>query len=251
MDDDQKAPRDNEGQAQQPGPGSPQVSPSANPSWSEVLGPPGGNDSKSGHKRPLIAAGAVLLLFVIAAVAVLMHHGGHSTSYDIASHVRNSGPDSGQIQPAKAASADTPLGETAYGSGGADGLAISIAGVVRDPHTVGQPADKGMRYIEIDLNVGNSTAQSMIVPGSFYYQTGSGKLLSTATSTGPKPAYANKQVQVAGKESLDALSLDAGQSDDSHYLIFQIPASDHGGKLIWYEGYYDTRSTKLAIFDLQ
>jgi hypothetical protein len=173
----------------------------------------------------------------------------YNKRHSFESKIKND-PGIGTIPEAQAASADTPLGQTVHGSGNADGIDISVAGVNPDPKTTGDSPSAGMRYIEVDISATNNGKSQVIVPGTFYYRTGTGKLLATATSTGNKAEYPNKDVQVTGKESLDALSLNPGQTDDNHYLIYQVPADDKNGKLVWYEGYYDTGSTKLAVFDL-
>lgn len=218
------------------------------PSWSEISGQ--SEDKRQGPSLAKRAIPVVFVIIILVAAGVLSAVYLHSKKDIIDGRIRN-GADTSNISPAKAVSADTPLGQLAYGSGGEAGLAIKVGHIVLKPQTTGDAADAGMLYMEIDLSVTNNTQSSMIVPGTFYYQTAAGKLISTATSTGDKSTYANKNVQVVGKDSLEGLSLPAGQTDASHYLIFQVPSADISGKLIWFDGYYDTKSTKLAIFDLR
>lgn len=151
---------------------------------------------------------------------------------------------------ANAASGVTPLGESAAGSADTADLSIKIERVISDPQTTGDRPDPGTKYVEIDLSVTNSGQGTQVVPGTFVYDAQDGRLFYTADSTGKGSGYANKNVQVSGKQSLDDLSLGPGQTDSSHYLIYQLPAKDTGGELIWYDGYYDTSSTKLAVFAL-
>jgi hypothetical protein len=160
-------------------------------------------------------------------------------------------PSVNKLTEARPAATETPLGGSVRGSGNADGLDVGVAHVVPAPATTGDKPDPGTRYVEIDLSVRNTGKDLAVVVGTFYYRTADGKLLNTATSTGKGPDYPGKDVSVAGKEPLEALSLDAGEADDSHYLLYQVPVDGKTGKLVWYEGYYDTGSTRLAIFNLE
>jgi hypothetical protein len=154
------------------------------------------------------------------------------------------------VAPAKAAAADTPFGQTAGGSGGAAGIAVNVNQVIPNPPVSGDASDAGTHYVEIDLTIYNSNRRSTIVPGTFVYRTAAGQLLNTADSVGKGPAFPGKLIELAGKQPVTGLSLKAGQTDDSAYLVYQLPAGETGGKLVWFDGYYDTHSTKLAVFDL-
>ncbi len=223
----------------------------ATSSWDQISGQPSAQAPKSHPAKRLLLISSGLAVIIVVA-GVIIHTRSNNDSF--ASTIKN-GPDTSHLAPVHPATSDTALGQTAEGSGGADGLAITVERVLANPPVSGDPADPGTEYLEVDLYVKNSSKYSAIVPGTFYYQTSSGELLSTATSVGDKKTYANKSVEVTGKASLDDLSLDAGQADSTHYLIFQIPASEIkgasiAGKMVWYEGYYDTSSPKLAILSL-
>jgi hypothetical protein len=151
--------------------------------------------------------------------------------------------------PAKSASSDTPLSQIAYGSSDSSGISIKIDQVIEDPNTSGDSPDPGAQYLEIDLSVSNANKRGTIIPGTFVYKTAKGDLLNTADAVGKSPVYPNKNVLITGEEPLANLYLSPGQTDNSHYLIYEIPRADKG-QLIWYQGYFDTTSTKLAIFDL-
>jgi hypothetical protein len=151
--------------------------------------------------------------------------------------------------PAKSASSDTPLGQIAYGSSDSSGISIKIDQVIEDPNTSGDSPAPGTQYLEIDLSVSNANKRGTIIPGTFVYKTAKGDLLNTADAVGKSPVYPNKNVLITGEEPLANLYLSPGQTDNSHYLIYAIPSADKG-QLIWYQGYYDTTSTKLAIFEL-
>lgn len=243
--DDNRQPWQNppESPTQQPGSAVPA---SAEPSWDQISGQPSGGQSPRSRSR-MVAAGLIAAVLIVAVVSYALYHNGKSD--DFANRIRN-GSGTSNIAPAREASADTPLGQTARGSGGAAGLAIKVEQVLPGPQTEGDAPDAGTVYLEIDMSVSNGTRDLMIVPGTFYYRADAGKLVATATSTGDPKYYPNKNVRIAGKESLDGLSLPAGQTDAKHYLIFQVPSSDKAGKLIWYDGYYDPDSTRLAVFDL-
>jgi hypothetical protein len=159
------------------------------------------------------------------------------------------GPNTSNVPPLHAASSNTPFGQTAYGSGVAAGLTVKITQVTLNPPTIGDLPNAGTQYVEVDLLVSNHNKYSTIVPGTFVYQTATGALLNTADSVGTPPLYPNKNVQVFEKQPLSSLSLGPGKSDGTHYLIYQVPPGGTG-TLIWYEGYYNTTSPKLAIFDL-
>jgi hypothetical protein len=195
------------------------------------------------RRLAIVVAVLVLLLLAIAGVVIFGRHSGHPAI------VPNNSIHTSNTPPARAATSDTPLRQTAYGSSDTAGLAISIAQVIPDPPVIGDPPNAGTHYVEIDLAVANNAKHATIVPGTFYYQTTAGNLLNTADTTGKKPDDPNKSVQVTDKEPLTALSLKPGKTDSSHYLLYQVPAADKG-KLVWFQGYYDPGSTKLAIFDL-
>lgn len=153
------------------------------------------------------------------------------------------------IPPARQAAGTTVFGQTAQGSGMADGITVKVIGVVPNPKTAGDAPSLNTQYLEVDLGITNNARHDSIVPGTFYYRTVGNKLLSTADSVGNSAKFANKNVQVVGKESIDGLSLAPGHSG-SGYIIFQIPRGDNG-KLLWLNGYYDEHGTILAIFDLR
>jgi hypothetical protein len=150
---------------------------------------------------------------------------------------------------AKSVSVITPLGQTATGNGDAKGWTVKIADN-QNPNTTGAAANPGWHYLEVDFTVTNNSGQSGLMPGTFYYQTANGKLYND-TGTGGNGAsidYKNVQLANANLQPLIALSLANGQTDSSHYLLFQVPNGDNG-KLIWFDGVYQT-TTKLAIFSL-
>lgn len=198
------------------------------------------------NRRLVMVIGILaLLLLAIAGISIFGHRSHHVTISP------NNSINTSNTPPAKAATSDTPLAETAHGSSDAAGLAISIARVLPNPPVTGDPPDAGTQYVEIDLAVANNAKHTTIVPGTFYYQTAGGSLLNTADTIGNKPGYPNKNVQIPDEEPLARLSLKAGQSntDTLDYLIYQVPPTDKG-KLVWFQGYYDPTSTKFAIFDL-
>lgn len=194
-------------------------------------------------RRRWIFVAAVLVLIVLAAVVVFLvtrHKRLPITPNNSASIVK---------PPPKPATSETPLGQAAKGSSDTAGISIKVVGVINKPPVTGDPADKGQRYLEIDLSI-NDSGSSDIVPGTFVYQSADGKLINTAGSAAAGSDNPQKNVQVPGKQSLEDLSLKRNQTAGPVYLIYQVPQTDKGGKLIWYDGYYDTSSTKLAIFDL-
>ncbi|MGC1177019.1 MAG: NINE protein [Candidatus Saccharimonadales bacterium] len=152
---------------------------------------------------------------------------------------------------ATAAKADTPLGQPATGTGDAAGFAVTIS-VNSNPQITGEAPGAGMQYVEVDFSITNNGKQADLVPGSFYYQTASGKQLNDTSVRGNGPDIDSKNVQLAdvNKQQLIAVLVNPGQTDTSHYFIYQVPKGDVG-KLIWYDGIYDTSATKLAIFDLK
>lgn len=153
-------------------------------------------------------------------------------------------------QAATSASTDTPLGQPAKGSGDAADFVVKLTSVNSNPQTTGDQPDAGMQYVEVDFSITNNGRQSNLVPGTFYYQTASGKLLNSVDVQGTGSNIDSKNAQVAGKETLNAASVEPSQTDTSHYLLYQIPKGDTG-KLVWFDGIFDTSSTKLAIFDLK
>jgi|GEM_PF-3563598 hypothetical protein len=166
-----------------------------------------------------------------------------------AAPVFKNGPDTSNVPPVHVASSETALGQTAHGSGVASGLAVTVTQVIPNPITTGDAPDTGTQYLQIKLSITNHNKVGTIVPGTFVYQTASGNSLYTADSMGKPPTYPNKNVEIPGQQPLSALYLAPHQTDSAHYLIYQAPPNDIG-KLLWYEGYYDTTSPKLAIFSL-
>lgn len=156
-----------------------------------------------------------------------------------------------QKQTAKSATTATPLGQSATGTGDASDFAVKITGVNSSPATTGEAPNAGMQYVEVDFAITNSGKQSNLVPGTFYYQTAAGKLLNDTGVQGTGPNIDSKNVQLAdtSKQQMVAVSVDAGQTDTSHYALYQIPKGDVG-KLVWFDGIFDTTSPKLAIFEL-
>ncbi len=196
-----------------------------------------------------LAAGIFIFAWLLFAAASWYGISSFAGRNDLPIKINNS--PSTALPPAKAASVDTPLDKAAQGSGGAAGITVTVTGVIPNPQITGDAPDAGMQYVEIDVSVTNNTKNVMIVPGTFDYQTAAGSLLNTADTTGKKASYPGKNVQVTGKEPLASLSLRPGQTGSAYYLIYQVPKTDTGGKLIWYDGYYDTSSTKIAIFTLR
>ncbi|HVX48480.1 MAG TPA: TM2 domain-containing protein [Candidatus Saccharimonadales bacterium] len=151
--------------------------------------------------------------------------------------------------PAKAATKATPLGSAQA----AEGFSLAVTKVVLNPPTTGDKPDTGMRYVEIDLSVTNTTKQQAFVPGNFYYQVTNGQQYATANTlgNGSPTDTPNKNVQLADgrQQLLIADSLKPGQTDASKSLIFQIPQGN-SGTLIWRAGNFDTKGTELGIFAL-
>jgi TM2 domain-containing membrane protein YozV len=154
-------------------------------------------------------------------------------------------------QTATSATTDTPFGQTATGTGDAARWAVKIS-VNQSPQTTGDSPNAGMHYVEVDFTITNNSSQSGLLPGSFYYQTASGKLYNDTGTQGTGPSIDSKNVQLASSNSkaLVADSVNTGQTDTSHYLLYQVPNGDNG-KLVWFDGIFDTTSPKLAIFDLK
>lgn len=149
-----------------------------------------------------------------------------------------------------AATKDTPLGQTATGSGDAKGWSVKVADK-QDPATTGDAPNSGMHYVEVDFTITNNSGKTDFVPGSFLYQTAAGKLDYDTSTGGTGPNIDFKNVQPANSGSMQpliAVSVNNGQTDSLHYYLFQVPVGDKG-KLVWFDG-PDTTYSKLAIFDL-
>lgn len=156
-----------------------------------------------------------------------------------------------QTPKATATSAETPLGQTATGTGDAKGWSAKIGRVSQNPPTTGDAPNAGWHYVEVDFVITNTRGQVGLFPGTFYYQTAAGKLYNDTGTSGSGSTIDSKNAQLASGslQPLVAISVDAGQTDSSHYLLYQVPNGDNG-KIIWYDGIYQT-DTKLATFDLQ
>lgn len=205
-----------------------------------------GSDPGPGHKgrrRALMIVVAALLLMIAAACSYMIAH-----RKQLPLKADNS---AGIVKPPpEPASSDTPLGKTAHGSSDTANLGVKVVGVITNPPVTGDSPDVGKHYVEIDLSITNSGKGSAIVPGTFVYKTAEGVLINTVDTTAPGSNRPEKDVVLGGKESLGDLSLGKDQTVSPVCIIYQVPSKSKGGKLIWYDGYYDTDSTKLAIFDL-
>lgn len=140
----------------------------------------------------------------------------------------------------------TPLGSIAK----VGDFAVKVIAVTPNPTTTGDSPNTGMQYLEVNLSITNisNTANDM-VPGTFYYQTTSGKEFATADTMGNQSGDPNKRVQITGSQPLISDFLNPQQTDNTSYLIYQIPQGDKG-KLIWHETTFDVTSPVIAIFDL-
>lgn len=198
-----------------------------------------------------------LIISAVSAVSIVaaLNKAGHQLSKLNGSTISCSGDvctNSKNTSQAKSATAVTPLGEAANGTGDAADFVVMIGAVNPNPQTTGEAPSAGMQYIEIDFALTNTGAKSGLVPGTFYYQTAAGKLLNNTGTQGTGPNISSKNVQLAdkAKQPLVAVSLEPGQTDSAHYSLYQVPKGD-SGKLIWYDGIFDTTSPKLGIFALQ
>jgi TM2 domain-containing membrane protein YozV len=135
----------------------------------------------------------------------------------------------------------TPLGHTVIGTGDATGLNVAVAKVIQNPDVNGPPAKIGNQYLEVDLYVKNTSKTMLAVPDTFYYRTSTGQLIGVADD--------KSDVQIVGKQPVINLYLAPGQYNNSHYLIYQVPIGDKG-ELIWFDGYGQINSVKLAVFSL-
>jgi hypothetical protein len=208
-----------------------------------------------GYKEHRKHAAIIFVLWVLILLSSLIYdfliikHDVHK-SFNTNVSVNVNGTSSNNLPAAKSAAAITPLGEAAVGSGDASGYSVKVS-ENNNPATTGDAPNAGMRYIEVDFSVANNGKSAGLLPGTFYYQTSSGKLLNDTGTSGNGPNIDSKNVQLASpnKQPLVAMSVNPGHTDTIHYLLYQVPEGDKG-KLIWYDGIYDTSSTKLAIFEL-
>jgi hypothetical protein len=208
----------------------------------------------SGYKKHLKTALIVFVAWSIVFAAfgvydiLVLNKGVHDVSKcsNSCTFSFNSGSNAPQ---AKSATTDTPFGQTAIGTGDAKGWSVKINDN-QNPQTTGDAPNAGMHYVEVDFTISNNSGQSDFTPGTFYYQTASGKLYNDTNTNGTGPNIDTKNVQLANTnlQALVADSVNNGQTDTSHYLLYQVPNGDNG-KLIWYDGTYQT-DTKLATFDL-
>lgn len=152
---------------------------------------------------------------------------------------------------AKSVTKETPLGQAATGNGDAADFRVQLSDVNPVPATSGDAPNASNRYLEVDFTVSNQGKKENFLPGTFYYQTAAGKLYNDTTTQGSGPNINSKNVSLADttKPLLVAARLKPGQTS-SYYLLFQV-LTDDAGKIVWFDGTYDTSSPKLAIFDLQ
>lgn len=211
-------------------------------------------DYKKNLKVALIVFGLWALVWVAFGVYDIMvldktAHDLNKCSNGCSFTFNGSTSSSGNTPQATNATTDTPLGQSATGTGDAKGWSVSIA-VNQNPQTTGDAPNAGWHYIEVDFTIANNSGQSGILPGTFYYQTANGKLYNDTGTQGTGANIDSKNVQLANSnlQALVADSVNNGQTDTSQYLIYQVPNGDNG-KLIWYDGVYQT-DTKLAIFNL-
>ncbi len=156
-----------------------------------------------------------------------------------------------QKQTATSVTTDTPLGQAVTGTGDAASWAVKVAAVNASPKTTGDAPNAGMQYIEVDFAITNNGKTSDLLPGTFYYQTASGKLFNDTGVSGDGPEIDSKNVLLAdtSKQQMVAVSVGAGQTVTSRYSLYQIPKGDVG-KVLWLDGIFDAHGTKLGIFNL-
>lgn len=167
---------------------------------------------------------------------VTINGGSDGTStITINSSDKNKQPDNNAI---------TPLGSSAT----AESFSVKITKVTASPQTTGDQPDAGMEYLQVDLSITNGSNEHSFIPGGFSYQTSPGQNLKEAHVFGTDSP--NKNVQLVGRETMTAVTLDAGQTDNSRSLIFQIPKGDKG-QVVWRDGMFGDSGTKFATFALQ
>ncbi|CAN5661722.1 hypothetical protein BH23PAT1_BH23PAT1_2720 [soil metagenome] len=137
----------------------------------------------------------------------------------------------------------TPLGSVAT----AKNFSVKVTKVVPNPQTIGDKPDAGMQYLQIDLSITNTGGDNTFVPGSFYYRTSAAIETLAAHVFGTNSP--NKNVEVVGRQSMTAVTVKKGKTDDTRSLIFQIPQGDNG-QLVWRNGIFDEEGTKFATFEL-
>lgn len=209
---------------------------------------------KEGIKTALIIFALYLMLWVafVAYGVIALNKVAHNLSksnnngFNITCNYNGNNKNNPQ---AKSVTTNTPLGQSATGTGDAANWTVKIT-PNQNPKTAGSPPNSGMHYLEIDFTVTNNNTRSNILPGTFYYQTAKGKLYNDTATTGTGPDINSKNVQLIDTNllPLSADLVNAGQTDTSHYLLYQVPNGDNG-KLIWFDGIYQT-NVILATFDL-
>jgi hypothetical protein len=210
------------------------------------------NGYKKNLKIALIIFGLSVLVWIAFGIydILVINKAVHNVSKLNGSTITiNGNSSSSNASQATSVTTDTPLGQSATGTGDAAGWTVKI-NVNQNPKTTGSLANAGWHYLEVDFKVTNNSGQSGFVPGTFYYKTASGKLYNDTGTQGTGSSIDAKNVQLANSnlQPLDAATVNKGQTDTTHYLLYQVPNGDKG-KLIWFDGTYQT-TTKLAIFDL-
>lgn len=137
----------------------------------------------------------------------------------------------------------TPLGAIAT----AEDFSIKVTKVVPNPQTTGDQPDAGSQYLQVDISITNNSATDDFVPGSFFYRTPSGQESNEARVFGTDSP--GKNVEVVGRQSMTAVTVEPGKTDDTRSLIFQIPIGDKG-ELVWRDGIFDKEGTKFGAFQL-
>lgn len=130
----------------------------------------------------------------------------------------------------------------------AKNFSVKVTQVVPDPQTTGDKPDAGSQYVRVDLSITNSSGGEIdFVPGSFFYLTSSGQQLDEAGVFGTDSP--SKNVGIVGRQSMTAVTVELGKTDETRSLIFQIPQSDKG-QVVWRDGTFDKEGTKLGTFQL-
>lgn len=138
----------------------------------------------------------------------------------------------------------TPLGSPAT----AESFSVKVTKVVPNPQTRGDKPDAGTQYLQVDLSITNApNGDDGFIPGSFFYQTSSGQQYNEARVFGANSP--NKDVEVIGRQSITAVTVEPGKTDDTRSLIFQIPQGDKG-QVVWRDGIFNKEGAKFATFQL-
>jgi TM2 domain-containing membrane protein YozV len=130
-----------------------------------------------------------------------------------------------------------------------EGYSVKVEKVVSNPATTGDTPDQGSQYLRVDLSISNSGGEDFL-PGSFFYRSSSNTEYTQAIILGSDGNTPGKRVTFPDRELVYAVSVAPGATSDKYSLLFQVPAGETSGQVVWREQAFANEGPRLGTFEL-